>query len=163
MNGTSDAVVEGVAWQALLREGALFGGAAGLLVTVVSAFWGVPATVGAAVGAVLGVGAFAAGPLLLRTVAQWSPPAVMAAALGGYLVVVFVLGLAYALLEPVEALSHLHLGVCLVVVCVAETVGQMRAVGRLRVLAFGAPGDPLQSAKRPGQHEEPGAPYTPRD
>lgn len=155
--------LRGDAWRALLIYGSAFAGVAGVVTTAVCALWGVPAALGSATGVVLAVLAFAVGPLLLRTVAQWSPPAVMAAALGGYLTIVFVLGIAYAVLASVGGLSHAHLGVALVVCALAETVGQTVAVARLRILAFGARDDAGRTTEVPGQHAPGGAPDTARD
>lgn len=157
------AALRGQTWRSLLIFGSAFAGAAGTVTIAVCALWGTAAASGAAVGVVLAVLALAAGPLLLRTVAQWSPPAVMAAALGGYLVIVFVLGLAYALLAVVDGISHLHLGVALVVCALAQSVGQTVAVARLRLLAFGADGDAGRATEVPGQHAREGAPDTARD
>jgi hypothetical protein len=121
----------------LLRAGTRPALAASVLVAAVSLLWGWRALVAAAIGGLLATAALAVGPALLRAVRHASPPAVTAAATGGYAAVVVVLGLVFVLLAPASWLSADHLAVALVVVTVAGTAGQARAVTRLRVLAFG--------------------------
>jgi hypothetical protein len=142
----------GQAGAALLRGGMVPALAAGAFGAAVSAAWGVHAAVAFAVGALLAVAALAAGPLLLRASRDASPPAVTAIAMIGYAGVVLVLGAAFLALAPISWLSADHLAVALVTVTVAGLAGQIRAVTRLRVLAFGSVQDP--------QVKGPGAPRT---
>jgi hypothetical protein len=132
----------GEAGAVLLRGGTVPALAAGAVGAAVSAAWGLHAAVAFAVGALLAVAALAAGPLLLRASRDASPPAVTAIAVIGYAGVVLVLGVAFLALAPIGWLSADHLAVALVTVTVAGLVGQIRAVTRLRVLAFGRPQDP---------------------
>ena len=120
----------------LLRAGGRPALAAAALVAAVSVLWGWRAVVAAVIGGVLATAALAVGPALLRVVRNASPGAVTAAATGGYVVVVVVLGLAFAVLAPASWLSAEHLAAALVVVTLADLAGQARAVIRLRVLVF---------------------------
>jgi hypothetical protein len=140
------AAAVGRAGGALLRGGAIAGLAAGALGTAVSAAWGMRAAVAFAVGALLAVAALAAGPLLLRASRNASPPAVTAFAVIGYTGVVLVLGGAFLALAPIRWLSADHLASALVTVTVAGLAGQIRAVTRLRVLAFGTRQEPQVTA-----------------
>jgi hypothetical protein len=120
----------------LLRAGARPALAAAALVAAVSVLWGWRAVVAAVIGGVLAIAALAVGPALLRAVRHASPGAVTAVATGGYVVVVVVLGLVFAVLAPASWLSAEHLAAALVVVTLADIAGQARAVIRLRVLVF---------------------------
>jgi hypothetical protein len=141
-SGESGGTTIAAAGAAVLRAGSLYGAIAGAAGVVVSAFWGPAAAASFALGAALSVAALAVGPLLLRASEKASPPAVTAAAVGGYAGVVLVLGGAFLALAPVSSLSSEHLAAALVAVTVAGLAGQIRAVTRLRVLAFGEPPDP---------------------
>jgi hypothetical protein len=120
----------------LLRAGTRPALAAAALVAAVSVLWGWRALIAAAIGGLLATAALAVGPALLRAVRHASPAAVTAAATGGYVVVVVVLGLVFAVLAPASWLSAEHLAAALVVVTLADIAGQARAVIRLRVLVF---------------------------
>jgi hypothetical protein len=120
----------------LLRAGTRPAVVAGVLVAAVSVPWGWRAVVAAVIGGVLATAALAVGPALLRAVRHASPAAVTAAATSGYIVVVVVLGLVFAVLAPASWLSAEHLAAALVVVTIADIAGQARAVIRLRVLVF---------------------------
>lgn len=99
------------------------------------------AMAGAVVGAVLaGVACAVPGVLLIWT-RRWSPPAVMALALAGYLVLVVILGALYVGLSGASWLSGPHLGWTLMASAAAAVAGQMRAVARLRIPAFGSSGE----------------------
>jgi hypothetical protein len=138
----------GQAGAALLRGGTVAALAAGVVGTGVSAAWGAHAAAAFAVGALLAVAALAAGPLLLRASRDASPLAVTVAAVIGYAAVVVVLGVAFLALAPITWLSTDHLAAGLVTVTVAGLAGQIRAVTRLRVLAFGAAQEPQVAADR---------------
>lgn len=138
----------GAAGTALLRGGSLPAAVVGAVGVAVCAFWGAPAAVGFGLGAVLSLGALAVGPLLLRASRNASPPAVTAIATGGYAGVVVALGVAFAALAPIGWLSADHLAAALVTVTVAGLAGQIRAVTRLRVLAFGFVQDPQVEGPR---------------
>jgi hypothetical protein len=140
------ATTVGQAGAALLRGGTVAALAAGVVGTGVSAAWGAQAAVAFAVGALLAVAALAAGPLLLRASRDASPRAVTTVAVIGYAAVVVVLGLAFLALAPITWLSADHLAAALVTVTVAGLAGQIRAVTRLRVLAFGTPPEPQVTA-----------------
>jgi hypothetical protein len=140
------ATTVGQAGVALLWGGTVYALAAGAVGTAVSAAWGGHAVVAFGVGALLAVAALAAGPLLLRASRDASPPAVTAVAVLGYAGVVVLLGVAFLALAPITWLSADHLAAALVTVTVAGLVGQIRAVTRLRVLAFGTPQDPQVAA-----------------
>jgi hypothetical protein len=139
----------GEAGTALLRGGTVAALGAGVVGSAVSAAWGAHAAVAFAIGALLAVVALAAGPLLLRASRDASPPAVTAVAVLGYAGVVIVLGVAFLALAPITWLSADHLAAALVTVTVAGLAGQIRAVTRLRILAFGTPPD-AQVAADPG-------------
>jgi hypothetical protein len=143
------ATTVGQAGAALLRGGTVPALAAGVVGTAVSAVWGAHAAAAFAIGALLAVAALAAGPLLLRASRDASPPAVTTVAVLGYAGVVVLLGVAFLALAPITWLSADHLAAALVAVTVAGLGGQIRAVTRLRVLAFGNPQDP-QVAADPG-------------
>jgi hypothetical protein len=145
---------------ALLRAGTRLALAAAVLVAAVSLFWGWRALLAAVIGGLVATAALAVGPALLHAVRHASAAAVTAAATGGYVGVVLVLGLVFAVLAPASWLSAEHLAVALVVVTVAGIAGQARAVTRLRVLVFtpasaegggtpqgGADGDAAQSCR----------------
>lgn len=147
------------AWAATIRGGAYPALAAGALVVVAGAFWGWRAMVGAAIGALLTVGAFVVGPLVVRTSSRWSPPAVMVAAVLAYGVSVLVLGLAFLVLARVDWLSQAAVGVAIFACSTAWLIGHIRAASRLRILAFGDLGDPPAGddvAGHDGSPESPG-------
>jgi hypothetical protein len=151
---------------ALLRGTLQFAGSAGVLLVAGCSVRGAPAAAGAAVGSVLALAALSVGPAIMRTGAQASPPAVMARALGGYLGLVLLLGGAYLALGSAGWLSPGFVGLGLVVATVAGIAGQLRAVTRLRVLAFGSGGalaDPPGDRKAAGQPQKSGGLRTRRD
>jgi hypothetical protein len=148
-NGAGATTV-GQAGRALLWGGTVCALAAGAVGTAVSAAWGGHAAVAFAVGALLAAAALGAGPLLLRASRNASPPAVTAVAVLGYAGVVVALGVAFLALGPITWLSSDHLAAALVTVTVAGLGGQIRAVTRLRVLAFGTPQEPQVAADSGG-------------
>jgi hypothetical protein len=142
----------GRAATALLRGGSLVALAVGVLGTAVSAFWGMGAATAFGVGTLLAVAALAAGPLLLHASRDAAPPAVTAIAMLGYAGVVVLLGAAFLALAPIAWLSAEHLAAALVTVTVAGIAGQIRAVTRLRVLAFGSAEDAQVTTHRAGRN-----------
>ena len=122
---------------AMLRGGAVPATVVIAAVTLVSACWGASEALGAIVGGLVVVAAMSVGPVLLRTARDWSPPAVMAVAVIGYGGAVIVLGVAFLILSSLSWLSPGPLGAALVAGTVGWIVGQVRAVARLRILAFG--------------------------
>jgi hypothetical protein len=70
----------------------------------------------------------------------------------GYAGVVVLLGVAFLALAPIAWLSSDHLAAALVTVTVAGLAGQIRAVTRLRVLAFGSPGDAQGTTNADGRN-----------
>ncbi|MFN8080612.1 MAG: hypothetical protein U0Q19_13725 [Kineosporiaceae bacterium] len=129
-------------WAVLLRSAMVPVMAVGLAATVIAAFVSPAHAVGAAVGTVLAAVAFAAGPLILAMARNWAPPAVMAAALGGYLTLIGVLAVIYLVLLPADWMAHVATGWTLLACASASIAGQIRAMSRLRVLAFGSPVPP---------------------
>lgn len=125
------------AWAATIRGGAYPALAVGVLVAGIGTAWGWRAVLGGVLGAVLTVGAFVVGPLVVRTSARWSPPAVMLAAVLAYGVSVLVLGLAFLALARVDWLSQAAVGVAIFACSTAWLVGHIRTASRLRILAFG--------------------------
>jgi hypothetical protein len=157
-----DATVEAssdAAWAATIRGGAYPALAVGVLVAGVGAAWGWRAVLGGATGALLTVGAFVVGPLVVRTSARWSPPAVMLAAVLAYGVSVLVLGLAFLALARADWLSQVAVGVAIFACSTAWLIGHIRTASRLRILVFGDPGDPSATddvAGHDGSPESPG-------
>lgn len=129
------------AWAATIRGGAYPALAVGALVVAVGAFWGWRSMVGAAVGALLTVGAFVVGPLVVRTSSRWSPSAVMVSAVLAYGTSVLVLGLAFLALARAGWLDQTFVGIAIFASSTAWLIGHIRAAGRLRVLAFGSGAD----------------------
>jgi hypothetical protein len=91
----------------------------------------------------------------------------MAVALIAYLIVVTLLGLAYAVLQGTSWLSADHLGWTLMAAAAMAVARQMRAVARLRILAFGSTADtaaPVAAETREvgdrGRTGSGGAPHT---
>jgi hypothetical protein len=126
-----------VAWARTLRGGAYPALVVGAALAAGGFAWGWRTALGAALGALLTVGAFVVGPLLMRTSAQWSPSAMMVAAVLAYGVSVLVLGLAFLVLARVEWLSQTGVGVAIFACSTAWLIGHVRTAARLRVLAFG--------------------------
>ena len=94
-------------------------------------------TAGAVLGALLAAAVFAVPPLLLRTSSQWPPPVVMAVALLAYGATVLALTVAWSLITVWSAVSSVAVGVAVALTTVGCLVGQIRASGRWRLLAFG--------------------------
>lgn len=150
---------------ALLRGGLLPASGAGAVVVVAGVPAGAGGVAGAVLGAVLAAAALAVGPLIMRPSRRWSPPAVMAVALLSFAVTVVVLGVAGWWLAQIEWLSRGHVAAALIACCLAWIGGELRAAGRLRVLAFGSPvpapsGTSPQHADGAGQSGS-GGPGTP--
>jgi hypothetical protein len=151
---TSTVASTGGAARSLLRGGSLVALLVGALGTAVSGFWGMGAATAFGVGTVLAVAALAAGPLLLRASRDAPPPAVTAIAMLGYAGVVVLLGVAFLVLGPIAWLSAEHLAAALVTVTVAGIAGQIRAVTRLRVLAFGSAQDTQVTTDRVARNRD---------
>jgi ATP synthase protein I len=121
----------------LLRAGLVPALAADAVVVVV-AFWSQSeAVVGAIVGTLLTVTAFAAGPLLLRWARDVAPFLLFALALAAYLAVVTVLGVVYALLSDALWLDGGWVGYAILAGALAWLAGQAWATSKLRILTFG--------------------------
>jgi hypothetical protein len=125
-----------------LLRGGLMGSAVGAVVSVV-VMLGVghdrpgPSATGAVVGALLVAVVFAVPPVLLRTSSQWPPPVVMAVALLAYGATVLLLTVAWVLITQWSAVSNVAVGVGVAITTTGALVGQIRAAGRWRLLAFG--------------------------
>lgn len=141
------AVAESRSWSVLMRAALLPIAVVGVIAVAVSAAVSPAHAAGAAVGSALAGIAFAAGPIILAVARNWAPPAVMALALGGYLLLIGALAVIYLVLLPAGWLEHAATGWTLFACAAASIAGQIRAVGRLRVLAFGSPVAP--SVERP--------------
>jgi ATP synthase protein I len=122
---------------AVWRGGAGPAGLAAVLLMAGCALGGWRGASGSAVGSGLVLLGFSVGPLLMKLLRTASPPAVMAGAVAGYMIIILVLGLALAVLGDVAWLSGWAVGVTLIGCSAAWTLGQLRAVARLRVLAYG--------------------------
>ncbi len=92
---------------------------------------------GAVLGALMAAAVFAVPPVLLRTSSQWPPPVVMAVALLAYGATVLLLTVAWVLITSWSTVSSVAVGVAVAVTTVGSLVGQIRASGRWRLLAFG--------------------------
>jgi hypothetical protein len=110
----------------------------GALLAAAAAFVSWPAAVSVLIGAGLAVIALSAGPALLAMMRSMSPPAAMLLAMIAYGVVVVVLAVLYLQLLELSWLSGRHVGAGIAVATTAWLVGMIRAVGRLRILAFGS-------------------------
>jgi hypothetical protein len=99
---------------------------------------------GAVVGALLVAAVFAVPPVLLRTSSQWPPPVVMAVALLAYGATVLLLTVAWVLITQWDAVSNVAVGVGVAITTVGCLVGQIRASGRWRLLAFGVDEPPAR-------------------
>ncbi len=122
----------------LLRAALLPTALVGVVAVAVSALQSPPAMAGAAIGALLAALACSipAGVMLLA--GKWSPPAVMGLAMAAYLVLVVLFGVIYLALSSASWLSLPHLGWTLMAASAVAIAWQVRAVGRIRVLAFGS-------------------------
>jgi hypothetical protein len=98
------------------------------------------AIAGAAVGTLLTVTAFAAGPLLLRFARNVDPAMLFALAVTAYFTVVGALGLAYALFSNASWLAGEWVGIAILAGALAWLAGQVRATAKLRILTFGDEG-----------------------
>jgi hypothetical protein len=132
----------------------------GALAVAVCAVWGGAASASALLGAVLVIGALSTGPALMHLTRTASPPAVMASALAGYAITVLILAIVYALTASWSWLSGEHAGATVVVVTTAWLGGQLRAVRRLRILAFGGG---TEGDGKPGAAAQSGSPASPLD
>ena len=146
MEGARRAVEHDRPWAVLLRSALVPVAGVGVIATVIGAFVSPAHASGALVGAVLAAVSFAAGPLILAMAGNWAPPAVMAAAFGGYLTLVGVLAVIYLLLLPAEWMAHAATGWTLLAGASASIAGQIRAMSRMRILAFGSPVAPSVDA-----------------
>jgi ATP synthase protein I len=95
------------------------------------------AVVGAIVGTLLTVMAFATGPLLLRWARNVEPFMLFALAVATYLTVVTALGVAYSLLSDASWLDGGWVGAAILAGALAWLAGQARATAKLRILTFG--------------------------
>jgi hypothetical protein len=130
-----------VAWL-LLRAGLLPAAVVDGVVVLAAISSGADAVVGGLVGALLTVAAFGVGPVLLRYARNVEPVLMFALAVGGYLAVVSVLAMAFALLSDVAWLDGGWVGAAILAGAAAWLVGQVRATAKLRVLTFGDRGTP---------------------
>ena len=132
-----------------LLRGGLVGSAAGAAVSV-AVMLGVgherpgASAAGSVIGALLVAAVFAVPPVLLRTSSQWPPPVVMAVALLAYGATVLALTVAWVLITQWSAVSSVAVGVAVAITTVGCLVGQIRASGRWRLLAFGVDEPPRQ-------------------
>ena len=126
----------GVAW-VLLRAGLLPTLVVDGVVVLAAITAGGDAVVGALVGTLLTVAAFGVGPVLLRYARNVEPVLMFALAVGGYLAVVSVLAVAFALLNDVAWLSGGWVGAAILAGAASWLAGQARATAKLRVLTFG--------------------------
>jgi hypothetical protein len=149
-SGNARPAVPADAGIAVLRGGTLAAACAGVLGVGLSALGGWTGAAGFAAGALLATAALAVGPLLLHVSRSASPPAVTVMASLGYAGVVVLLGAVFVVLGPVTWLSASHLAASLVAVTVAGLTGQVWAVTRLRIPAFGSPlGDGEEGTEEP--------------
>ena len=147
--------------KALLRAGAVAACLAGGLVSLACLLVSTRAGASALIGSVLAGAALSVGPLLLAASRNLSPPAVMAVALVGYLATVIVLAAVYVPLGSVSWLSGDHVGLGILGAAAGSLAGQMRAVARLRVLAFGNGTQRDARAPGAGQNGSPASPPRP--
>ena len=126
----------GVAWL-LLRAGLLPTLVVDGVVVLAAIRPGGEAVAGAVVGTLLTVAAFGVGPMLLRLARNVEPLLVFALAVGGYLTVVAVLAVAFALLSDVAWLDGGWVGAAILAGSAGWLAGQVRATAKLRVLTFG--------------------------
>lgn len=126
----------GVAWS-LLRAGLLPALVVDGVVVLAAISAGRGAVVGALVGTLLTVAAFGVGPVLLRYARNVEPVLMFALAVGGYLAVVSVLAMAFALLSDATWLEGGWVGAAILGGAAAWLAGQVRATAKLRVLTFG--------------------------
>jgi ATP synthase protein I len=134
VSGGTDA--RGVAW-VLLRAGLLPALVVDGVVVLVAIRAGSDAVAGALVGTLLTVAAFGVGPVLLRYARNVEPTLLFALAVAGYLTVVSVLAVAFALLSDVAWLEGEWVGAAILAGAAAWLAGQVRATAKLRVLTFG--------------------------
>lgn len=122
---------------AVFRSGAAVGVAVGAIAVGGSGVVSAEAAAAAAAGTLLAVAALGVGPLLMAVTRRASPPAVMAVALAGYAVTVLALAVVYLAWGAVPSLPGEHVGYGILAAAVGSSAGQVQAVRRLRVLAFG--------------------------
>ena len=122
----------------LMRAGALPALAGGGLVAAGALVVSGGAAGSALLGTLLALLALSAGPALLAVLRSVPAPAAMPLALIAYSAVVVLLGLLYVLLGDQSWLSGRFAGAGLAVATTAWLAGQIRAVPRLRILAYGA-------------------------
>lgn len=147
--------------RALLRAGAAGACLAGGLVSLACLLVSARAGASALVGTLLAGAALSVGPLLLAASRTMSPPAVMAVAMAGYLATVIVLAAVYVPLGSVTWLSGDQVGLGILAAATGSLAGQMRAVARLRVLAFGNGTQRDAQAPDAGQNGSPASPPRP--
>lgn len=123
----------------LLRAALLPTTIVGLLAVALSLVDSPRAAAGALLGALLAAVACSIPAAVLLLAGKWSPPAVMGLAMGAYLVLVVIFGFIYLGLARADWLSRPHLGWTLMVASAVTIAWQVRAAGRLRVLAYGSP------------------------
>lgn len=121
----------------LLRAGLVPAVVADLVVILAAIPSESEAILGAIVGTLLTVTAFAAGPLLLRWARDVAPFMLFALAMATYLTVVTALAIAYALLSDATWLNGAWVGGAVLAGAFAWLAGQVWATARLRVLTYG--------------------------
>ena len=110
----------------------------GLIFAAVAALAGRDAVASALLGSGLATGALAVGPAIMAMARNWPPPAVMLAAMVGYGVTIVAVAGVYVTVAPQEWVRGGYAGGGVLVSLIAWSVGHLRAVARLRFLAFGA-------------------------
>ncbi|MDQ1289904.1 MAG: hypothetical protein QG622_3470 [Actinomycetota bacterium] len=141
----------------LLLAGALPGTVAGAVVVAVSAVWSGEAVISALAGVVLASVALSAGPALLVMLRSASPTLVTPLALAVYGTVVWLMAVAFSRLVTLPWLSGGHVAAAISAVAVAWLAGMIRAVPRLRILAFGSGPNGAQGPGSSGQGGSPGS------
>jgi hypothetical protein len=146
----------------LLRAGAAPAVIAGGAVAVAALTASGGAAGSALVGTLLALLALSAGPALLSVLRSVPAAAAMPLALIVYGAVVVVLGMLYAVLADQAWLSGRSAGAALAAATVGWLVGEIRAVPRLRILAYGAGTRSDGAADGPGPVGSPESPSTGR-
>jgi hypothetical protein len=146
---------------AMLVGGVVPGVAVGLAVTAVGAFSGLAEAKSALVGAALAGAALAVGPLVMLLVKNWPPPAVMLAAMVAYGAAILGVAMAYAALMPQPWLRGGYAAAGFLATLIAWVAGHVRAVSRLRMLAFGTETEGEQASHQGASRRDGGSPASP--
>jgi hypothetical protein len=146
---------------AMLVGGAVPGVAVGLAVAGVGAISGLPEAQSALAGAALAAAALAVGPVALLLVKNWPPPAVMLAAMVAYAGAILGVGVAYAGLTTQPWLRGGYAASGFLATLIAWLLGHVRAVSRLRMLAFGTDSEGDQASHQGANRQDGGSPASP--